>query len=43
MISICLGTFAIAFLLMIYSICRVAGDADRWTEQYQARQEMENE
>ena len=37
LISICLGTAALVFLLGIYSLCRVAGDADRRAEEIAQR------
>lgn len=37
MIGICLGTAALVFLLGIYSLCRVAGDADRRAEEIAQR------
>ncbi len=40
LISICLGTAALVFLLGIYSLCRVAGDADRCAEEIAQRMRM---
>ncbi len=36
-ISICLGTAAVLWLVVIYSLCRVAGDADRRAEEIAQR------
>jgi len=33
MVSICLGTAAVIWLVVIYSLCKVAGDSDRWIEE----------
>ncbi len=37
MISICLGTAIVVWLVVIYSLCRVAGDADRRAEEIAQR------